>query len=508
MKGCEVLCVTEDDEPKMAKLWYSMSAKSSIHIEDSKIVGKLAHNASNVRGSFTIGKGVEIATDTLSYFSKSNVVYAEGVTAFVNSDALECDVTVDFIRSGLTADYALYNSENYTIADSCFTDSVKISRSFTLSVVTFVDEELPEYLASVEWYDNNGVVLVDQFYALVGTPLTVPATLQELGCYDVEHEWYTRTYEWQNFDGTPVGETVTQGVNVYSPSVTEWAHIDGIKANVTLSSDMIFNLYLPIPDKGIKDKSIYSPQAIGKNAAEVTVNGFRMLKLSFLYDVALFEGKDIEIAFTPRVGNELRFTVNIDLLKYASTVVQENGCGSGAARLMKDMTDFKRTMAAILGKTPSEAAETALGEFDALFASHGAECGCSDGFTPPVMQQRALSVYTDAGVSGIQYKIENDKATVRINVTSGATVKSASYLSRGKEVKLSGITHEDGCYLVEGLPLSDALATLTLTVNYGGVDRNIEHSLAQYIITASGDEVAVETREAFLSYAYALASYK
>lgn len=516
MKGCKVISVTETEVPKMAKVWFAMGKHSTFYVEDSEIIGKLADSVGAIDGKVTFGAGVVIASDKLDYFTGSNIGYAEGVTSMLNTEGLDYGLTLDFTRSGLVGDFSLYDADRITIADSCFTETVSITRTYPVSFVSFVEDELPDFLGSVEWLDDNGVQIVDRYYSFVGLPLEVPATLKELGCYDSVTEWYTRTYSWANYDGTPVPETVAQGVSVYAPLLTETVHVNNKRASMTLGAGEVFNLYLPMPDVNVKSGSVYSRDAIGKNAVEVTVDGFRMLRLSFATDTVELGNRTVTVSFMPRTGKELSFEVEIGALAYAEALVKGGECGSEGARLAHELVDYKRALVGYFGVTPDENGEAALAAFEAALSAHGDGCGCGAGFESITAEQRPLSVYTDAGIESISYAVSEGKASLKIGVTGGASVKSVTYIAQGGKTVIhdtvSGTlkrTESDtgAVYSVDGIALGEAFAAVRITVSLGSADTVIDYSLAQYIATSEGGEGSNSAvRDAIVSFAAALSA--
>ena len=515
MKGCKIISVTEAEVPKMAKVWFAMGAYSTFFAEDCEIIGKLADSKGAIDGKITFGAGVVIASDKLDYFEGSGIGYAEGVTNMLNTEGLDRDLTLSFTRSGLVGDFSLYDADRITIADSCFTDTVTVTRSYPISFVSFTEDELPDFLGSVEWLDDKGVHIVDRYYSFVGLPLEVPMTLKELGCYDSVTEWYTRTYSWANYDGTPVPETVAHGVSSYAPLLTETVHVNNKKASMTLGAGEVFNLYLPMPDVNVKSDSVYSVDAIGRSAVEVTVGGFRMLRLSFATDTVELENKTVTVSFTPRTGKELFFEVEIGALAYAEALVNNCDCGSEESRLARELVNYKRALAGYFGVTQDENDEAALAAFEAALSTHGNGCSCGAGFESLTAEQRPLSVYTDAGIESISYAVSEGKASLKIGVTGGASVKSVTYLAQGGKT----VTHDaasgtlkraefdtGAVYSVDGIALGEAFAEVRITVSLGSADTVIEYSLAQYVATATGGSGSNSSvRDAIVSFAAAIA---
>ena len=513
MRGCEVIAMSEEETPGLAKLWYSMGAESSFYAENTRIIAKLGHSTSSLGGEVTFGEGVVIATDSFGYFDRSKISYAEGVTSMFNREGIEYDLTLSFTRSGLVSDYSLYDSENYTIADSCFTDSVKITRSYVMSFVSFTEDNLPEFLGSVEWFDDKGIHLVDQYYTFVGMPLIAPATLEELGCYNSSNEWYTRTYSWANYDGTPVPDCVVQGVSSYAPLLSETTHINGKKASVTLSSGIIFNLYLPAHDKSVKDGTVYSDEAIGKYAVETSVNGFKMLKLSFETDTADLTGRTVTVCFTPRTGKALRYEVEIDTLLYASSVIEGGECASSDSKLAYELVAYKKAFGECIGKSLSDEDAEALRMFEDSFVTHGDGCGCKSGFN--LEGKKTSPKYSSIGITDFEYIHSGSDTELRISVNSGIAVKKAVYTTVTGDEKIItdaigyNAAESGGCYIISGIDVNDAMQTLTITVSDGTTDTDIAYSLVKHIsLASSSDTAAAGMFDVFVSYAGALASCK
>jgi hypothetical protein len=329
----------------------------------------------------------------------------------------------------------------------------------------------------------------------------------------------SRPFLWGGEDGTLV---VKSGENVFTPIYTEATHINGKKANMSLTTGMIFNLYLPLPGAGVKAGSVYSPDAIGP-VETVKVEGVDMLKLSFVSELEDFAATTVTICFTADDGEELTYEVNINALQYVTLLANTYICGTEEAQLAYEIVSYKKAVATYLataeGKTLAEvlteAELSAISSFEAVFAAHAAGCACTAGlYSDAEVGTEVLptGTYTNVGISGFAYLLNSDNNGLRINVGENTVIKYASYNDLlGVEVvhdeALGNLklieTETDRYYVISGISASDTTATFTITVEYNGVKSTVTYSLAQYI-NSTGADVA----KALYSYSKAAAAYK
>ena len=513
IKNSEILCYSEGEKAAFGKFWHTMGTESSLYVENSKIIANL-NGVGASKSSW--GPGCEIATNKTSYFSAEKV--ASGVKYLINKGETDAAISLSFTRPAFTTDWSYADATNGKYIDSAYTDTVDITRSAAVTFVTFTEDKLPDYVGKVEWQDQNGGT-VGGGYEFVGVKATAPVTLESLGLTDTVYDWYSKVYSWAGADGTLV---VKAGENVFAPVMSTVTHIDGKQANMSLTTGMIFNLYIPLPDASIKAGSVYSPDSLGA-IETVKVSGADMLKLSFASELDDFAPTAVSICFTTAEGEDLSYEVKVDALRYVTLLANSYECGTEEAQLAYEIVAYKKAVATYLATATgttldaylSETELSAISAFEAVFTAHAEGCACTAGLYSDDevgTETMPTDAYTAVGISGFAYLLNSDNNGLRINVGEGTVIKYASYddllgvavmhdeaLGNMKLIE----TETERYYVISGIGASDTTATVTITVEYGGETTTVTYSLAQYINSTNAD-----VAKALYSYAKAAAAYK
>ena len=512
MSGCKVLCMTEAEppaSPALAKFYYTMGDDSSLHIEDTKIIANL-YRFKNV----TFGPGVEIATNGTGYFT--GVKYDQGVTGLINNKLTDIEISISYTRPDLTTDYKYFDEAGWKLVDTCYNkdNNVEITRSYKITFATYSEDNVPESIGSIKWNDESGNEVATS-YQFVGSAITAPKTTADAGSPDVLTNWYEKTYAWADGSGN-APSVVKSGSNVFAPVSTVAVKIGGMKANLSLTTGMIFNLYLPMPDAPIVADSVKSSAAIGSSAESVQVGDVTMLKLSFVSELSDFEGKIISVDFSTESGENFAYDVKIDALAYATAVAKTyKTCGGVEAKLAHEIVAYKKAVAAFVEEELSSAESEAIAKFEAVFAEHGESCSCRTGYYDQAEIDAAGSIadYSEIGIKSFAFLLKPETNGLRIDVKEGVTVKSVTYTSlNGSELTHSAeddslvlIDNGDGerYYVVCGINAGDSTAEMTVTVTNGTEDTDATYSLAQYIKSTNAD-----IAKALYSYAKAVEAFK
>ena len=484
MKNCEVLCYTEGDSAKLAAFWHTMGAESSLCVENSTIIASLGGLKAS---SCKWGAGVEIATDDLKYFALNNVF--TGVLYKTNIGDNAHKIALTFKRPDYTTDWSYVDEENSKLDDSCYNNPyVEITREYRISFVTYTEDSVPSYFKKVTWKAADGTELgtTDEILgAIPSSKFPAPSAANS--------NWYVVEYVWTNANGETV---VVDGTNVFSPVAKYTAKIDGKKANMSLTTGMVFNLYLPLPDANVKVGSVQCGAAI--ESSEALVGSTQMLKLSFVSALDSFSCETVTINFTTADGVELSYNVKIDAMVYATLVAQNYECGSESAVLAYQIVAYKQAVAAYLGTELDDASNKAIADFKAIYAvadKHSAEtCVCTADLYEDT--DAAVLDYEGTGITGFAYLLNPTSNGLRINVGEGVVINSVSYVDLLKNTQVVPAENlkifEEGYYVVSGIGAYDAKTVFTITIEAGDEDITVTYSLAQYIKSMEAAEKAAQ----------------
>ena len=496
------------------KLWYSIKSDSSFYVENSTIIAKnvLASNALT-----TFGDNVVISTDSTTFKAK----LASGVSYLVNKNKTDKKLTLTFNKSGFSKNPANFNESTGVLTDVCYDRSAyaDVTSSALITFVTYTPKTKSEYVGHYAWMDNNGSSVSDG-YALVGSTLTPPKSADEVVGGQVSSNYFTTSYQWVGANDDSF--KVVSGENIFNPVGSYVASISGKKANMTLTTGMIFNVYLPAPDELVVEDSITAPDSIG-SAETVTVDGYDMIRLSFAYELWDFEAQSVNINFTTSDGKALTYELKIDAIAYVTLVAEKYLCGSEEAQLAYEIIAYKEAVALYIaeaeGKTLSDVLTAeeleAISAFKSVFTAHGDGCVCADGLynEDEVNAGGGMDdAYTAAGITSFAYLLKAVDNGLRIDVMEGTAVTSVSYknllgVTVVHDAALENLklieTDSGSYYVVSGISASDITAEFTINVLVSGEPMTVEYSLAKNIVSTDAD-----IAKALYSYSKAAWAYK
>lgn len=480
-----------------------LHADSYAYFENCVLVGELV---SRFSGTVEIGPGNTIVNYAdISFENNSKIKFSDGTSYVIPSNypfsntvkhpyanskwAHDLDIT-------LSAD-AEYEGDVDTNAEAAYITSVSfkteaytvfvdVTYSGNVSIITYNDNNVPDSFADVEWRTAEGE-LVATTKELIGTSPIPPKEVVDTVGKAYTYKWFIKGFNWSADSGLVVKE----GTNVFTPTPFYTASIRGIKANVTLFEDVVYNLYLPVSDM-ISDISV-SGAILG--TATVTVGGEEYYVVSSKLAVNEFAPTTCTVSFKA-MGESLSQTLTLDLLAYATVVSESYACGSEEATLVYQMLSYKNAVAKFADET-----YTSPENLEEFMNAH-TDCACAG--TAIELSEAELSVdyspITEKGISSIAYVLSLGDIGMAI-YTDSATVDSVSYTDDcGRQVLHTAangnLILRDGYYLVTGVSAAHINNIMTITVD--GAEGT--YSLGKYIVNNPDVKVAEDL------YKYALAS--
>ena len=301
---------------------------------------------------------------------------------------------------------------------------------------------------------------------------------------------------WSSYDimcGSGVKATLSSAAKNNGVTIDETSYgyrVNGVSkyANMSLFTDMQFNLYLPKVN-GIKITEVSGEAWLEEGT--VTIEGVEMYVVSGISDVWSFAPLKAKIKYEEN-GLDLEYTATLDTIEYATLVTNEFECGSDEATLIYEMIEYKKAASEYLERDINEEDLEKLSAFYALFEEHQ-RCTCSKTAVNISASEKNTdySALKNAGVTGISYDISLDKSGVVIHVNAGVTVNSVTYKGNdGKDVIHSeengNLIYEDGYYVVSGVSAANIDAIMTIRVG----DAVGSYCLGKYIVTNPNVEIA------------------
>jgi len=274
----------------------------------------------------------------------------------------------------------------------------------------------------------------------------------------------------------------------------------GIKANMSLFTDMRFNLYLPKLD-GVEITAV-NGAALADNT--FMINGAEHFVISATPSVASFDAIEATVSYTFD-GKSLEYKTKLDPMSYASAVAKNYECGSRESRLIYEMVSYKKAIATLLSPSFTDTSGK-LDSFMAIYDSHES-CQCKSTALNISNAEKAVdySLLKEKGVTGIAYKLSLNEIGMIINVNEGVSVTSVSYTNALGELithtaENGKLTKKNGYYLVSGVSAAYIDEIMTITVD-GATGT---YSLGKYI----DNNPEVEVAKNIYKYSIAAEKYK
>lgn len=279
-------------------------------------------------------------------------------------------------------------------------------------------------------------------------------------------------------------EAIANGATI-TKTATGYAVAAGIKANMSLFSDMRFNLYLPKID-GV---SITGVDGAVLSEGTVDIGGVDMYVVSAAQSATSFDAIDVTVSYT-QGGKARQYKAKLDSLDYATRVAMGYDCGSEEATLIYEMISYKEAIGRLAD--PDFAVSEALADFKELYDAH-ADCNCTATGINISARESAVdySALAKKGVLGIGYKLSLNEVGMMIRVREGTVIDSVSYLNAGGGIKTHTVENgnlikRDGYYVISGVSAAyiDEIMTITVDGTKG------TYSLGKYIENNPDVEVA------------------
>ena len=302
------------------------------------------------------------------------------------------------------------------------------------------------------------------------------------------------SYAWKNESGKT---KVTGKADVFAPVASYKASIQGMKANVTLFTDMTYNLYVPVSENATG----VSVEGATLNEATVIIGGVEYYIVSATPAIDEFDAMTAKIKFTAE-GVALEYAAKLDVMAYADAVAKAYTCGSEEATLVYEMVSYKEAVAKAL-YPEMEIESEALASFKAAHA----DCACALGEIEisDAEKNTSYEALKAKGVTGVAYVLSVGEIGMKIEVGEGVTVTSVSYVDAlGRTIthteEEGNLIARDGYYLVTGVSAAYIDNIMTITVD--GVSGT--YCLGNYI--TNNPEVTVAQN--IYKYAQAAENYK
>lgn len=243
--------------------------------------------------------------------------------------------------------------------------------------------------------------------------------------------------------------------------------VNGAKtlANLSLFSDMQFNLYLP----KVEGIEILEVTGEGHLAEEtVNINGVEMFVIYGMQKVEDFTPVKATVKYKEN-GVLLEHTVTLDTLEYATIVAKSFECGSDEACLVYEIMKYKEAVAKYLNIYIGNDAKR-LEDFFSIFKSHK-NCRCATTSVNISEEEKATDISSLAavGVNSVTYIISADTIGMVMDVDGDTQVSSVSYTDAlGNEiihtVQNGNLVKNGNRYIATGISASYIDEIMTITV--------------------------------------------
>ncbi len=303
-----------------------------------------------------------------------------------------------------------------------------------------------------------------------------------------------------NIEVTLSDEAIAKGATITKTS-TGYAVGAGIKANVSLFTDMKFNLYLPKLE-GIEITDVAGASLLN---GTVSVDGVEMYVITAKQNIQSFDTMNATVTYTLG-GKTYQYKASMNTLDYVTRVAKAYDCGTEEATLIYEMISYKEEIARLFEAELSEGASKLLSDFKELYELH-ADCACTATAASVSPAEKAVnySALIAKGVKSVAYKLSLGEIGMIINVEEGVTVDEVSYRNPlgaiiSHTVENGKLIKKNGYYLVEGV--SAAYIDEIMTIKVDGASGT--YCLGKYI--ENNPDVTIAKN--LYKYAVAAENYK
>ena len=534
-------------------IYYRFGANSTAYFEGCTIVGKLTNGTSNFGGNITLGAGNTVSTPS-DYLKHSKFHIDEGVNTInvpANTQALEFDVVrsnignrLEVVKKDSSGNYyydestGVYNVVNgkyvlnidLLVAENLITERVD---GFYTNLLTFNEENVPEGVISIKWYNSDETVLATT-YALPGS--TVEAyDITKVKSIDTESKWYNVGFShWENItEGAASVDslTVVDGVvNEFKPAgralvadieaminMSYWSHFS-VNLHVPQETGITFDPSGKNPEAAFYDKttlltSNYGTTTVDYNGQKIATyyimrypntDTFDYVNRTVKFIVQQYDVNGNGVIEDDEKNIKLEQTFRLQDLEYSIRVAKTFECGSDETKLIASFVRYKyHSYYEIKSGNLDSAAKAYFDEFNAILASHGENCTCyndlskiENDFTDAELAINADSYapLKEAGVVGVSYALNinkpgisvivpNDGKTYEIKVTYKDLITGSNVEAKTKAtsaVTIDGIVctrYDYRSILAEQI---NAIFTISVSVD-GGEKIYGQYCLAEYI---------------------------
>ena len=256
----------------------------------------------------------------------------------------------------------------------------------------------------------------------------------------------------------------------------------GTMANLDLTNDMTFNLYIPTKYENVK--------VDGVALVDKFVYGEEYYVYKWNAPVSSFDGKLIKVSVTVD-GYEMTFPMTLDVVTWAAIAASNpEAYTEEGSELAKEIVDYKEAVAKYINADFDSNSVASLAAFREMFSADVAE-------TLP----EAGEIATNEDIK-VGYIIQDlYKLSIQIETELGDPTVTFRYGIHGVEPATVTKTDE-GVYVVSGIPAAYIDNVMTITV--GAV--TVEYSLVNYANTCAEETKPLAV--ALLEYAIAAEAFK
>ena len=461
----------DSDNKDFAKLYYRMDATSTAYFEGCTIIANLAQS---LGGKMTFGPGNMVATSNNKL--SSSYITPDGSTVANSKYAIDMSaegktISYTVTHSPLTRDVSWFLTDSagkrYINPDFYNPDKfITAEKSATLTFITIDENNVPDFVSTLKWYDSDGSLL-DTTYTLVGKTVE-KRTLSDVASVDTDSKWYNLGFsDWLN--ETPGANSRSSmvalpGVNEFTPTgVGLVADIDAFE-NMAFWSHFSVNLLIP-KETGIKFhykgtgaagtgffEKTTSTACLTSNVGETTFvyNGEKIAAwyVQIWPNTNTYTSYDRTVRFIVEQydlnGNgtiesnekniELSQTFTLNDLDYTLKVANTYECGSAEMKMVAAFVQYKHDVSVAMGPNVITAvAQKQYDEFFAILEGHGDGCAClkdtakveelfseaEKAITRADYSELAYDSATGEGVIlGAAYKLDLSKPALSLYITS------------------------------------------------------------------------------------------
>ena len=289
------------------------------------------------------------------------------------------------------------------------------------------------------------------------------------------------------------GLTITKTAMGYSVSA-------GVKANMSLFTDMRFNLYLP-KIEGMEITGVDGAY----NGGTATVEGKEMFLIYATPAIDSFDAIEATISYTLD-GKSYEYNAKLDALDYATRVAKTFDCGSEESTLIREMILYKEAVVEYLGVELGVDAADKLASFNSIYESHGIACTCFAAKDISDEEKEVdYSALLEKGVTSVSYVLSLNEIGMVISVNSGTVVTEVSYTDALGNTIVHNAENElleakNGYYFVKGVSAAYIDEIMTITVD-GATGT---YSLGKYIT----NNPTVNVAQRMYNYSLSAEKYK